>query len=159
MWKKRIALAVLLLLFWIVIGQTLNLEHLLSGVLLVLLLVWFWRDLLGMFPKVPSLKKIMPLLSFILTMIKAIIDSNLAVIKTIIFNTEPVQPYIVIFKPPIKSDWGKVLFANCITITPGTVTIDVHPETGYFVVHALTESAAKGLSEWNVIEQIKVLEL
>lgn len=156
--KKSIILAGLLLLFWIAIGGTVNLEHLIAGALLVLLIVWFWRDLMDLLPNWPSTKKIKLLLAFIFTMVKAIIDSNIAVIKTVIFNTKPIQPYIVIFYPPIKSDWGRVLFANCITITPGTVTIDVQPETGCFVVHALTESAAKDLSKWNVIRQIKVLE-
>ena len=39
---------------------------------------------------------------------------------------------------------AKVLLANSITLTPGTVTINVTPE-GIYEVHALTDGAAEGL--------------
>ena len=39
-----------------------------------------------------------------------------------------------------SSDFGKMLFANSITITPGTVTVET--ETEQFIVHALTDEAA-----------------
>ena len=51
-----------------------------------------------------------------------------------------------------------MLLGTCITITPGTVTIDIDPETGRFIVHALTEENAVGLLYWRIIGEIERLE-
>lgn len=47
-----------------------------------------------------------------------------------------------LLKVPVsqKSDLGRVVFANSITITPGTITVET--EKDYFIVHALTDEAA-----------------
>ena len=45
-----------------------------------------------------------------------------------------------------------------ITLPPGTITVDTDPETGRFVVHALTEEAANDLISWPVIDEIIKLE-
>jgi len=48
--------------------------------------------------------------------------------------------------------------ANCITITPGTVTVDIDPKTGQFIVHVLTGEAAAELFNWQIIREISHLE-
>ena len=50
------------------------------------------------------------------------------------------SPKLLQIVSPTKSDAGLATFANSITLTPGTVTVDLEP--GYMVVHALTEDLA-----------------
>ncbi|MGY4707364.1 Na+/H+ antiporter subunit E [Candidatus Bipolaricaulota sp. J31] len=49
--------------------------------------------------------------------------------------TGRIKPGIVRFQPHLKTDFGRTLLANSITLTPGTLTVDVDDETGEFYVH------------------------
>ena len=86
------------------------------------------------------------------------IEANITVARALLFSGSRVNPVFIVMQPGIKSNWGRILLATCITITPGTVTIDINPETGQFIVHALTEETGAGLSQWRMIEEIKALE-
>ena len=50
------------------------------------------------------------------------------------------SPKLMKVVSPTKTNAGLATFANSITLTPGTVTVDLEP--GYMVVHALTEALA-----------------
>lgn len=56
---------------------------------------------------------------------------------------ELIEPQVMHFKTRIKSEIGQVVFANSITLTPGTITIQ--EEKGEFLVHALNRQFADGL--------------
>jgi multicomponent Na+:H+ antiporter subunit E len=56
----------------------------------------------------------------------------------------PVDPVVVRFKTRLTSDLAVTAFANSITLTPGTVTVDV--EEREFVVHALTPQTPAGFA-------------
>ena len=63
-----------------------------------------------------------------------------AVSKFILATSMPDQQRLIRVPATQKSDLGKVLFANSITITPGTVTVETEGE--HLIVHALTDEAA-----------------
>ena len=63
-----------------------------------------------------------------------------AVAKVILAKTMPSQQRLIGVPAKQRSDLGKVLFANSITITPGTVTVET--EEDHLIVHALTNEAA-----------------
>ena len=69
-----------------------------------------------------------------------IAKSNWAVVKACLKADLDIAPALVKVKTACESDLAKVTFANSITLTPGTVTVEVE-ETG-FLVHALTEEFA-----------------
>ncbi len=56
----------------------------------------------------------------------------------------PISPTLVEFAPTQRTDLGLVIHANSITLTPGTISVEVAP--GRFLVHALTREAAAGLA-------------
>lgn len=66
---------------------------------------------------------------FFLSMARANIDVAYRVI------TGKIRPGIVRFQPHLKTDFGRTLLANSITLTPGTLTVDVDDATGEFYVH------------------------
>jgi multicomponent Na+:H+ antiporter subunit E len=57
---------------------------------------------------------------------------------------EMLNPRIITFKSRLKSRMAQLTFANSITLTPGTITVDVDWD-GTFTVHALDEKSAAGL--------------
>mgnify|MGYP003876904265 FL=1 len=49
--------------------------------------------------------------------------------------TGRIRPGIVRFNPGLRTDLGRTVLANSITLTPGTLTVDVDDDTGDFYVH------------------------
>ena len=80
------------------------------------------------------------LAAYVPWVIYQVILTNLEVARIILSPSLPIQPHLVRFRVTQKTLFGKVIHANTITITPGTVTLDVRGDT--FLIHALTKSAA-----------------
>ena len=53
------------------------------------------------------------------------------------------SPRVVKFKTKLKSDFAKFVYANSITLTPGTITIQINGNE--YLVHAISETVAKDL--------------
>lgn len=64
-----------------------------------------------------------------------IAKSNLAVTKIIMTPSLPVRQHMFSVPYTQKTDLGQVIFANSITLTPGTITVETEP--GHFLVHAV----------------------
>lgn len=58
-----------------------------------------------------------------------------------IFGLRDIDPVIVRFTPELVSDFGRATLANSITLTPGTVTVEI-TEEGEYIIHALNREAA-----------------
>lgn len=68
---------------------------------------------------------------FFLEMARANIDVACRVI------TGKINPGIVRYNPELTTDLGQLLLANSITLTPGTLTVEVDEKTGDFYIHML----------------------
>lgn len=156
--KKSFILFVFLLIFWIVVSGVVGLQHIFVGIILSLFTVWFWNDLN---PKLPSILYPRELLLFahcILSLVGYVIKSNIDVAKTLLFSDLSESSMFLELEPGMQSDWGRVFLATCITITPGTATIDINPETNIFTVHALRAQTGIDLYYWRLITEIRNLE-
>ncbi len=69
----------------------------------------------------------------------------------------PIQPCMIRFKADLDSDYGRVLLANSITLTPGTVTVEVGDDN-VFVVHALTTGAAEAVLQGAMEAKVQGVE-
>ena len=156
--KRSLLLCALLVAFWLAVSAELDPQHLLVGAVLAILTVWFWQDLGPRLPRLLCAEELLLLGHCLFTLVGFIIQSNISVAKTILLSSPSVGPIFVIMRPPVESNWARVLLANCITITPGTVTVDVDPKTGQFIVHVLTYKAAAELANWRIIRVIRHLE-
>lgn len=79
-------------------------------------------------------------LFYIPWLLKEIFKANIAVIKACVQADLDINPALVKVKTACETDLAKTLFANSITLTPGTVTVQV--EQNRLLVHALYEEAA-----------------
>ena len=73
---------------------------------------------------------------YIFWLLIEIAKSNLKVTKIILARTMPIRQNLFEVPYTQTSDLGQVIFANSITLTPGTLTIET--EAGDFLVHALS---------------------
>ena len=85
-----------------------------------------------------------------------IVLSNLDVAKRILDLKLPISPTLITLKPTQRSDLGRVIYANSITLTPGTVTTALSGDT--LEVHALTREAADSLLEGDMDRRVTRLE-
>ena len=74
-----------------------------------------------------------------------IVKANIDVGKRVLSPTLPVSPTLIRVKTSQKSDLGRVVYANSITLTPGTISVDVTGDE--ILVHALTREGADALVE------------
>ncbi len=76
-------------------------------------------------------------------LLKEIFKANIDVAKCVLFPKTYLRPNMFTAKVTQTSDLGKVIYANSITLTPGTVTVDLDNDT--VMVHAMTENSAEGV--------------
>ena len=85
-----------------------------------------------------------------------IIKSNIDVGRCIIHPSLPIDPRLFEVDASQKTDLGLVVFANSITLTPGTVTVEL--EEGLLRVHALTTEAAEEVMSGEMDRRVTAME-
>jgi multicomponent Na+:H+ antiporter subunit E len=83
------------------------------------------------------------LLAYLPWILREIWLANIQVVKIVLHPALPIDPVLVRVRAQYRSDLARTVFANSITLTPGTITIDAGP--GEFLVHALTRAAGEDL--------------
>lgn len=74
-------------------------------------------------------------LAFLAVLTWHVLWANLDVARRVLSPSLPIRPGIVEIHTPLKSTAGQTLLANAITLTPGTLTVDVGSEPGVLYVH------------------------
>ncbi len=85
-----------------------------------------------------------------------IIIWNLDVARRILDPRLPIDPTVIRLRTGQKTELGRVIYANSITLTPGTVTIDI--EGDEVVVHALSGAAARDLETGEMDRRVSRME-
>ena len=85
-----------------------------------------------------------------------ILKANIDVTKRVL-GFAKISPTMVRIKATQKSDLGLVLFANSITLTPGTISIDVE-EDGHILVHAISREGTEGLEGGEMDRRVTDME-
>lgn len=80
---------------------------------------------------------------YLVWLAKEVVVANIAVARCVWVGKESISPRTITVTASQKSDLGIVIYANSITLTPGTVSIDL--EGNKILVHALNKESADGL--------------
>ncbi len=128
---------ILLFLLWIALNGRLTLEIAIFGVVIVAAVYWFMCKYLEYSPKSDFrfLRNIFRAIIYLGVLSVEIVKSSLTVVKFIFAKEMDIQPQIAFFKVPLKQEFTKTVLANSITLTPGTITVNV--EDDVFCIHAL----------------------
>lgn len=112
---------------------------------------------MGFFRHHKALLRLMPRLpAYWLWLLREIIISSIDVAKLILKPSLPISPTVVVVKAQAKTDVGQVILGNSITLSPGTVTLDVHE--GEILIHCLTSEGAKELQKGEANRRVAALE-
>jgi multicomponent Na+:H+ antiporter subunit E len=145
--------------FWIIITGSFRLQELIVGAILSLFLAWFNNDLFfrkGERPEI-DLRAIFLFIRYAFHLVVAILIANFQVVALVLHPKMPITPGMIRFSRPYKKNLSKVLLANSITLTPGTLTVLVEKDD--FVVHALTRKNAEEVVNWQLTEELSEIEI
>lgn len=143
--KKIFWIGLLLFSFWLLLTYTFDLFSIIVGIVVILMVLWFNKDLIinENESDLYSIKAVYRLIKFLFVLIKEIIIANIQVAKIVLDPKMPIQASFFHYPIQLKKPMNQVIYANAITLTPGTLTVDTKDD--YFVIHALTDSAKDGL--------------
>ncbi|MDP3736262.1 MAG: Na+/H+ antiporter subunit E [Hyphomonadaceae bacterium] len=110
------------------------------GALSVLVTLWLAARLRIIDRDASPYHRLVQLALYLVWLMGQIVKANIAVIAKVLGPRHAIDPALVRLKTSAKTDLGRALFANSITLTPGTVTVDI--EGDLLVVHALVREAA-----------------
>lgn len=146
------------LLFWILLNGKLNLEVFLFGVFISLAVYLFCWKFLGYSPRkeLTFTRVSFYLLQYILLLLAEIIKANIGVLKEIYTEKTEVEPCIVQFTSPFESEFLNVILADSITLTPGTITLELSGRE--FTVHCLDKSMSEDLDRSSFVTHLKKIE-
>jgi multicomponent Na+:H+ antiporter subunit E len=85
-----------------------------------------------------------------------IVKANFDVAARILRPRMPIRPHVFKVRVGQRSDLARVIHANSITLTPGTVTIGMSGDE--FTIHALTDEAAAGVLGGKMNERVSAVE-
>lgn len=91
-------------------------------------------------------------------LVKEIVKSALAVTRIILQPGLPISPVLIRVKPSERTAVGTVTYANSITLTPGTLTVEVDRAKDELVVHALTKEGAEELLAGEMDRRVRAFE-
>ena len=133
-------LLIALVVFWLALsGQTAPL-FLGLGALSVLLTLWLCGRLKVLGREASPYHRVPQIAWYCLWLGGEVVKANISVIPRVIGPRHAIDPAMVSVRTRARSDLGKAVFANSITLTPGTVTVDVDGDR--LKVHALVRENA-----------------
>jgi multicomponent Na+:H+ antiporter subunit E len=139
-------------LFWLLLSGYVITEqgkldyfHVGAGVISSAIVALISNDLLVKEKGEKVLSKTFKFLIYLVWELWQIILANFDVAYRVLHPKMPIDPLIIDFETPLRSDFALVTLANSITLTPGTITISVDPEKGAFLVHAIAKKPADAL--------------
>lgn len=150
-------LVFLLSIFWVVNSGHFGFLLLGFGVFSIALVIWINNRMTRFSEEYQPPVILSARLPFYITwLLKEIVKSNVEVIRCIYQRRPAIEPRVFKVKVSQKSDLFKALYANSITMTPGTITMEV--EGDEFTIHALTRSSREGLESGDMDRRVRSME-
>ena len=112
------------------------------GVFSCLVSLWLGKRM-GFFRHAMPLHALLRLPALWWWILKEVVKSSIEVTRVVLSPSLPIQPTLVEISTGERTDSGKVILGNSITLSPGTATIDVHKDR--LLVHCLTAQSAQSV--------------
>lgn len=142
----QILLNFFLAFLWMFLQVSFDATTFIVGYILGLVIVYAMRRF---FHSRFYLYRVLAVIKLTLIFLRELVLSNLSVLKVILKPKLDMQPGIFALPTELESEWEITLLANLITLTPGTLVVDVSPDNKVLYVHAMdvpdVEDAIEGI--------------
>jgi len=133
--KSRIVVFILSVLVWILITMVFSIPSLVAGIIVALITAIFAGEMLIVTERKFRLKRVWYTLEYLVKFIWELIKANFHVAYIVIHPLLPIKPGIVKVRTKLKRDSALTMLANSITLTPGTLTVDIDVDNQILYVH------------------------
>jgi len=148
----------LLFAFWVLLMGAWTTEIAVVGLVVSGLVYAFSCAFMGYSPKKEwsIAKRLGRIVRYFVYLVGEIFKSAWAVIKLVWSPKLVAEPKLTSFRTRLKSDAGKVVLANSITMTPGTITVDIRGDK--FLIHCLDAGFDMGQEGFEMEERVMQVE-
>lgn len=153
--RYTVSLTLILVALWLAVSGVYKPPLLLLGAASVALVVWLSRRMQVIGAEHNPLLFSWRLPVYWIWLLWQIILANIHVAQRVL-APDGVRPTVIRVPVPHDTAVGRATYANSVTLTPGTVTLLLSPDS--LTVHALDAHSADGLSDGKMARRIKWLE-
>lgn len=151
-------LIITLVVLWLLLSGLYKLQLLILGAVSIALVVWLANRMRVLQHRgQPIYFRFFNILGYWGWLLKQIFISNVDVTKVVISPELPIKPTLRRVSATPNTEMGRVIYANSITLTPGTTAINFTPD-GDILVHALHEDSWHDLESGEMADHIKAVE-
>ena len=136
-----IILALVLAATWLALSGYFLTMILSLGVISILFVLWMCSRMSILDNETVPYLSLLPSVSYFSWLFKEIVKANVQVVKAVLSPELEVSPTLTKIPYASKADIAQTVFANSITLTPGTVAVDMNDD--HILVHALLKEMSK----------------
>jgi multicomponent Na+:H+ antiporter subunit E len=160
--KLRVTLfhSVLLFIFWLLLSGMMDIFHIALGVFSVILVMMInsrirqYNYFDEMLPGAEAIR-LLRLMYFLPWLLLEVVISSFKVAYLIIHPKMPIKTGLIKFRTNLPHMNAKVLLGNAITLTPGTVVLEIREKE--FLVHSMTNESVEGHIDHNLTCEVAKL--
>lgn len=149
----------ILFIFWFLMSPSFSIRNIVVGLLCCFGVTYFWSpDLFK--PGQPfriKPRQVVQLAVYLLLLVYNVVVANIYVALIVIRPKMLISPGFILVKTKLEKELTRTLYANSITLTPGTITIHLNGDR--LLVHALTKDTAKGVYGWHLENRLREIEV
>ncbi|WP_449537409.1 Na+/H+ antiporter subunit E [Ferdinandcohnia sp. Marseille-Q9671] len=119
---------------WMFISNAYDFGAFFGGYLIGLFLIFILRRY---FPQRFYLNNVWAVIKLILIFFRELILSNYAIMKVVVKPRLDIKPGIFALPTELEKDWEIMVLANLITLTPGTLVVDISDDRKLLYIHAM----------------------
>ncbi|TVP84969.1 MAG: Na+/H+ antiporter subunit D [Acholeplasmataceae bacterium] len=126
-----------LLIFWLILAARFDWTTIIAGFFVSLLIVFYNLDLIFNNQEATTLtvRALKALIVLVFVLVFNVIKANFQVAKIVLSPKMPIHPGFKTIRQPLKKELNQALFGNAITLTPGTLTVDMNQDE--IIIHGL----------------------
>ena len=138
-------------LIWLLLSASFDIFHMGLGLLAAFGVAWLNTDRAASRSAIPRLR----IVWYFPWLLGRILQSGFHLSAVILHPALPIDPKLIRYRTELQEEAGIVLLGNSITLTPGTITVEV--ESQEFVVHAMNDRSAHDITSLQLEKQIACL--
>jgi len=142
---------ILFFIVWYAFTTSLALPEIITGLFVSFILALLSYKMTGAGLGILMPNKLFFIVQYFFVFLIALIKANLDVAKRVIAPSLPINPGIVEFETKLTSEFAKMILANSITLTPGTIAVDVIDDK--FYVHWIDVETEEPTEAFKIIAE------
>jgi len=134
--KSKLVLFIIGFIVWSLLTWPLDFQHLIAGLMVAAFVAFITGDLFSRRPHhFGHITRYIWFCYYVPMFLWECLKANIDVALRVLNPKLPINPGIVKVKTTLKSDTGLTFLANSITLTPGTLCVDIDAEKGILYIH------------------------